>query len=201
MDYEFAVQWITKLHRSEVPQVYTTSKTEKQSEQNMMGVIRARTRKASILPREYGPMNWYNAPLNLDGKPFRFLWHAELLRQVITGSLRTSYHAPSNYELKLLRVPNQYWKEPVGYPLARPIVPIVRGQEHLHHHIEYLDVARLQQWIEAPEQVRQRNLSCRMAPVLYEPACHLQGRMTMLGDMPQVLRELVNSVLGPELRA
>ena len=37
-----------------------------------MGVIRTRTRKAAVLPREYGPVNWYNAPMDLHGQPFRF---------------------------------------------------------------------------------------------------------------------------------
>ena len=41
----------------EMPQVYTIKTTEQQAEENMMGVIRARNRKAAVLPREYGPVN------------------------------------------------------------------------------------------------------------------------------------------------
>ena len=55
----------------------------------------------------------------------------------------------------------------MGYPRARPIA---RGQEHLYHQLQYLDFARVQQWIEDAAQVRERNLSRRMDPVHYEPA-------------------------------
>ena len=55
-----------------MPQAYTTIKTEQQAEENMMGVVRARSRKAAVLPREYGPINWYNAPVDLNGQLFRF---------------------------------------------------------------------------------------------------------------------------------
>ena len=34
----------------EMPQVYTTINTEQQAEENMLGMIRTRTRKASVLP-------------------------------------------------------------------------------------------------------------------------------------------------------
>ena len=62
MGYEYAA---CDLLSSEVPQAYTVIKTEQQSEEIMMGVIRARTRKAHTLPRGYGSVNWYNAPLDL----------------------------------------------------------------------------------------------------------------------------------------
>ena len=64
MNYAYAAR---DLLSSEVPLAYTSYKTEQQSEENMMGVIRACTQKSSVLPREFGPVNWYNAPLDLDG--------------------------------------------------------------------------------------------------------------------------------------
>ena len=39
---------------SEVPHAYTTIKNEQQLEENMMGTVRALTRKTSPLPTEYG---------------------------------------------------------------------------------------------------------------------------------------------------
>ena len=57
------------------------------------------------------------------------------------------------------------------------------------------------QWIEVAAQMRRRNLSRRVARVQYEPAWNPQGKMTMSGDMPLVLLDIINSVLGPELRA
>ena len=67
MDYEYAVR---ELLGGEIPQVYTTIKTEQQAAENMMGVIRARTRTETVLPREYGPVTWYNASVDLHGQPF-----------------------------------------------------------------------------------------------------------------------------------
>ena len=56
----------------EVPYGYTTLKSERELEENLMGLLRARTRKACPLPREHGPVNWYSASLSLEGVPFRF---------------------------------------------------------------------------------------------------------------------------------
>ena len=55
MSYECMIQ---ETLSGEMPQAYTTIKTELQAEENMMGVIRVRTRKAAVLTREYGPVNW-----------------------------------------------------------------------------------------------------------------------------------------------
>ena len=66
MEYEYAAR---DLLSSEVPQDSTTRKTEHWSEENMMGVKRSRIFKASLLPLDCGTVNWYNASLNLDGKP------------------------------------------------------------------------------------------------------------------------------------
>ena len=52
----------------------------------MMGLLRARTRKACHLPREYGPINWYSAPLSLNGVPFQFPCTQEFIRKVIRAS-------------------------------------------------------------------------------------------------------------------
>ena len=108
----------------------------------MMDVNR---KKGSIFPRKYGPVNWYNAPLDLNGKPFRFLWPTELLRKIIISSLRACPNARSNYAFKPTQIPYRYWKEPVGYPRARPIA---RGQEHLCHQLKRLDFAGVHQWVE-----------------------------------------------------
>ena len=70
----------------EMPHGYTTLKSEKQLEENLMGLLRARTRKAYPLPQEYGPINWYSAPLSLHGVPFSFPWTQEFIRKVIRAS-------------------------------------------------------------------------------------------------------------------
>ena len=50
-------------------------------------------------------------------------------------------------------------------------------------------------------QIRDRILSRRMAPLQYEPALRQQGCMTLPGDMPLPLLDIVNQVLGAEMRA
>ena len=110
----------------------------------------------------------------------------------------TSSTARSNYNFKFLQISNRYWKEPVVYPRASSFA---RVQAYLDHQRQHIDSARVRQWIEMAAQVRGRNLSRPIAPVHYEPAWHPQGKMTVSGDMPLVLLDVVNSVLGPELRA
>ena len=70
----------------EMPHGYTTLKSERELEENLVGLLRARTRKACPLPREHGPVNWYSAPLSLEGVPFRFPWSQEFVRKVIRAS-------------------------------------------------------------------------------------------------------------------
>ena len=70
----------------EVSHGYTTLKSERELEENLMGLLRARTRKACPLPREHGPVNWYSAPLSLEGVPFRFAWSQEFIRKAIRAS-------------------------------------------------------------------------------------------------------------------
>ena len=164
----------------------------------MMGVIRARTRKATVLPRQIGPVNWYIAPVELKVQPFRFPWSTETLRKILNASLRASPNARADYKFKFVQISNRYWKEPVGYPRA---LPIARWQEYLDHQLQHLDLARVHQRIEVAAQARKRNLSRHMAPLQYEHAWHPQGKMMMSGDMPLVQLDVVNSVLGPELRA
>ena len=65
---------LSAIMSGEIPQAYTTIKTEKQLEENLKGLLRSRTRKACPLPREHGPVNWYAAALSLDGYSFRFPW-------------------------------------------------------------------------------------------------------------------------------
>ena len=179
-------------------EAYTTIKTEQQEEENMMGVVRARSRKAAVLPREYGPINWYNASVDLSGQPFRFPWSSDSIEKVVNSCLQLSTHVRSDYKFIFIQVPHRYWKEPVGYPRARPLG---RGKELLDHQLRHLDVAIVPKWIHVAALVRDRNLSRRMAPLQYEPAWRPQGRMTMSGDMPLSLLDIVNQVLGAEMRA
>ena len=105
MSYECMIQ---ETLSGEMPQAYTTIKTELQAEENMMGVIRARARKAAVLPREYGPVNWYNAPMDLHGQPFRLPWTVDFMKKTINSSLESSPTVRSDYKIKFIKVPNRY---------------------------------------------------------------------------------------------
>ena len=65
MDYEYVFK---ELLSSEVRQVFTTIKTKQQSDENMIGIIRARTRKATVLPREFGQSTGIMLPSTCRGK-------------------------------------------------------------------------------------------------------------------------------------
>ena len=45
-----------------VPRMRQTIKSEVQQDENLMGILKA-TKKTCPLPREFGPVNWYNALL------------------------------------------------------------------------------------------------------------------------------------------
>ena len=70
-----------------VSRVYITIKSEIQQDENLMGVLKMRTKNACPLPREYGPVNWYNAPMGRKGLPVRFDWSLTQLRKYVTEGL------------------------------------------------------------------------------------------------------------------
>ena len=49
--------------------------------------------------------------------------------------------------------------------------------------------------------MRDRSLSRRMASMQFDPVWRPQGKMTMSGDMPLAVLDMVNSILGGESRA
>ena len=67
MEYEHVVK---ELLSGDVPQVYTTIKTEQRAEEKMMGVIRARTRKATVLTRSTAPSIGTMLRLTCTDNPF-----------------------------------------------------------------------------------------------------------------------------------
>ena len=182
----------------EMPHGYTTLKSEKQLEENLMGLLRDRTRKACPLPREYGPVNWYSAPLSLNGVPFRFPWTQEFIRKVIRASTSAGPPIDPLYTFKCITFPNHYWKESLGWPRAKPVG---RAPETFNRQIQHLELAQIPGWIEGAAQIRQRNLRCRITPFPRKSVWRPQGKMTMSGDMSIVLHDEINSVLGPEARA
>ena len=182
----------------EVPHGYTTLKSERQIEENLLGLLRARTRKACPLPREHGPVNWYSAPLSLEGVPFRFPWSQDFIRKVIRASTSAGPPVDPLYSFICITFPNHYWKEPLGWPRAKPVG---RAPETFNCQIQHMELAQIPGWIEGATQIRQKNLQCRITPFPRRAAWKPQSKMTMSGDMPIVQHDEINSVLGPEARA
>ena len=182
----------------EVPHGYTTLKSERELEENLMGLLRARTRKACPLPREHGPVNWYSAPLSLEGVPFIFPWSQEFIRKAIRASTSAGPPVDPLYCFKCIAFPNRYWKEPLGWPRAKPVG---RAHEIFNRQIQHLEPAQIPGWIEGAAQIRQRNLQCRVIPFPRKSAWKPQGKMAMSGDMSIVQHDEINSVLGSTERA
>ena len=163
-----------------------------------MGLLRASTRKACPLPREYGPVNWYSAPLSLEGVPFRFPWSQEFILKVIRASTSAGPPIDPLYCFKCIAFPNRYWKEPLSWPRAKPVG---RAPEIFNRQIQHLELAQIPGWIEGAAQIRQQKLQCRVTPFSRKSAWKPQGKMTMSGDMSIVQHDEINSVLGSTERA
>ena len=58
-----------------VPRMYTTIKNEVQQDENLSGILKARTKKACPLPQDYGPVNWYTSPLDKDSYSLQLEFH------------------------------------------------------------------------------------------------------------------------------
>ena len=144
--------------------------------------------------REHGPINWYSAPLSLDGVPFRFPWSQDFTRKVIRASASAGPSIDPLYSFKCITLPNRYWKEPLGWPRAQPVG---RAPEIFNRQIQHLELAQIPGWIEGAAQILQRNLQCRITPFPRRSAWKLQGKTTMSRDMSIVLHDEINSVLGP----
>ena len=189
---------ISSVLSGEVPHGYTTLKSERELGENLMGLLRARTRKACSLPREHGPVNWYSAPLSLEGVPFRFPWSQEFIRKAIRASTSAGPPIDPLYCFKCIAFPNRYWKEPLGWPRAKPVG---RAPEVFNRQIQHLEPAQIPGWIEGAAQIRQRNLQSRITPFPRKSAWKPQRKMTMSGDMSIVQHDEINSVLGSTERA
>ena len=96
------------------------------------------------------------------------------------------------------RLPNRYWKEPLGWPRAKPVG---RAPEVFNRQIQHLESAQIPGWIEGAAQIRQRNLQSRVIPFPRKSAWKPTGKMTMSGDMSIVQHDEINSVLGSTERA
>ena len=90
------------------------------------------------------------------------------------------------------------WKEPLGWPRAKPVG---RAPETFNRQIQHLESAQIPGWIEGAAQIRQRNLQSRVIPFPRKSAWKPTGKMTMSGDMSIVQHDEINSVLGSTERA
>ena len=92
--------------------MYTTIKNEVQQDENLSGILKARTKKACPFPREYGDVNWYTSPLDREGIPIRFNWSFTHLRKYVTECLQVmGGHTNRNYNFQMIKIPARYWRD------------------------------------------------------------------------------------------
>ena len=103
-------------------------------------------------------------PLSLNGVPFRVPRTQEFIRKVIRASASAGPPTDPLYSFRCITFPNHYWKEPLGWPRAKPVG---RAPETLNRQIHHLELAQIPCWIEGAAQIRQRNLRLRFPENLY----------------------------------
>ena len=105
-----------------VHRMYTTIKAEIQQDENLMGILLTRTKKACALPREYGPVNWYASPLDSSGLPVRYNWSLSSIRTYLNANLRSiGGHLNREYAFELTKIPTRYLRVAIGLSRTKPI--------------------------------------------------------------------------------
>ena len=157
-----------------VPRMYTTIKSEIQQVENLMGVLKARTKKACPLPREYGPVNWYIAPLERKGLRVRFDWSLTQLRVYVTECLQAmGGHTNRNYTFQSIKIPARYWRGPIGLIRVKPISLVERGFDE---QFAYMDHYKLGVWITRTLEERQGRLKGLVIPRQRAPVWNPEAR-------------------------
>ena len=186
-----------------IPRMYTTIQNEVQQDENLAGILKARTKKACPLPREYGPVNWYTSPLDNQGIPLRFNWSFAHLRKYVTDCVQAmGGHTNRDYNLQLIKIPARYWRGPIGYARAKPISMVERGFDELY---AYRDHYKLGVWMSRTLEERQGRLKGLVVPPQILPVWNPEARGTMGSDMPAEtcyhIMELLSDPLGHEWEA
>ena len=186
-----------------IPRMYTTIKNETQQDENLAGILKARTKKACPLPREYGPVNWYNSPLDHHGIPQRFNWSFAHLRKYVTECVQAmGGHTNQGYNFQMIKLPARYWRGPIGYARAKPISMVEKG---FNEQYAYRDHYKLGVWMSRTLEERQGRLKGLIIPPQTMPVWNPEARVTMGSDMPAEtcyhVMELLSDPLGPEWEA
>ena len=70
-----------------VPCKYTTINFELQQEENLVAVLKTRTKKACPMPLEHGQVNWNGTPRDPTGFPVRFPWNLSAFKKNATETI------------------------------------------------------------------------------------------------------------------
>ena len=181
-----------------VPPMYTTIKSEIQQDENLMGVIKARTKEASPVLQDYGPVNWYNAPLDRKGLPVRFDWS---LTTQIRDRMSSSHGWPHQSKLHL----------PVHQNISKILAGAHRSNSSkAHQSVErgfdeqfaYRDHYKLEVWMSRTLEKGQGRSKGLVIPPQRAPVRNPEARITMGSDMPAEtcyhIMELLSDPLRPE---
>ena len=145
--------------------MYTTVKTESQQEVYLMGVLNSRAKKTGPLHTEYGPVNWYDAPLDEHGVPVRHPWDWPTQRKYTTESLRAlGGHTSRSFAFGLIKISNRYWRAPIGVSRAKLKRFVERGFQEQYC---YRDIYKQSLWMQRTlEESERKSANIRMRPNL-----------------------------------
>ena len=111
-----------------LPTMYTTIKAEIRQDENLMGILKTRTKKACPLLREYGPVNWCASTRDAAGMPIRYNWSVTSLKAYVNESLRALCgHKNRNRTFHMVTVPAKNCLGAIGIQRAKLFSLVQRG--------------------------------------------------------------------------
>ena len=180
-----------------VPTIYTTVKSEPQQEGSLMGVLKSRAEETGPLPREYDSQNRFDAQLDEHGVPVRYPWDWLTLRKNTTESLRAlGGHTSRSSVFAVIKIPNRYWRDPIGFSLAKPISFFERGFQEQHC---YRVMYKQNRWMQRTLEDRQNNLKGKVQKPVFVRMWNPKTHVTMRCDMPQKTTQKMLKLLGDPL--
>ena len=145
-----------------VPRMYITIEAEFQQDENSMGILRTRTKKACALPREYRPVIWYDSPLDASGMPIRYNWSMNSIRTFLNESFRAlGGHANREHTFEMIKILARYWRAEIGLSGAKPISWVERG---FNEQYCYCDHYKLGIWMSRTLEDRRGRLRGNVVP-------------------------------------
>ena len=160
-----------------VPRMYTTKNAEFLQDENLLGILRTRTKRACALLGEYGPINRYGSPLDSSGKPIRYNWSLSSFRTYLNESLRAlGGHLNREYAFEMIEIPARHWRAAIGLSRAKPIS---WGERRFNEQYCYRDHYKLGIWMSRTLEERRGRLRGKVVSLEVAPVWNPEARVTM----------------------